>query len=128
MDETVQWDLAAGSNVSYAHMPLDGTRMEREWRDSMSAAFGVLGNRGPLDGERDAQSHTCGPHGHWAGNICFNDNHVVAHSETAPYTVRIGEETVPDNFFFAEDGKRGKDMLISFTRTMKADGPELQHD
>ena len=39
-------DLQSIANVSYAHMPLFGERLKRQWKPS-AGRFPILGNRGP---------------------------------------------------------------------------------
>ena len=97
----------------------------------MDAGFVALGNRGPLEGEPDGASYTCGPHGHWAGNVVFNDNHTKLIDTFTPanHKQRIvdGKEE-KDNIFKMEDGPEGGDAILSFTRSIGEDGPVLQHD
>jgi hypothetical protein len=132
--EDVYWDpgfradLAEASHASYAHLPMFGKRMEHQWRDSLLASEAVLGNRGPQAGEPDGASYTCGPHGHWAGNIVFNDNHTELLSSMTRDALRLpsGE---PDNLFAMETGPAGGDAVLAFTKSMDPEkGPTLQYD
>jgi prepilin-type processing-associated H-X9-DG protein len=130
-DANFKADLATESNVSYANLVIFGKRMENQWRDSLDPKFSVLGNRGPKDGAIDPQSLTCGPHGNWAGNVVFNDNHVEFLDTTQPPALKFKdaqEQERPDNLFAIDDGMAGGDVILSFTRTMTKDGAELQWD
>jgi prepilin-type N-terminal cleavage/methylation domain-containing protein len=91
-------NLGAGSNVSYAAMPLvlptDATvgvgnsRRVKAWKNGGVSTMAVLGNRGVQDGvdgstggdinifknSRTLDIH--GPKGSWEGNLVYGDNHV----------------------------------------------------
>jgi len=128
-DDTFKADLADVSNASYAHVPLCGKRMDEGWRSTLNAKYASMGNRGPKDGEIDPKSWTCGPHGHWAGNIGFNDNHVEFLTATRVPVVAEGEgKADSDNLFAVEDGPLGGDMVITFTKVMAEAGAEIQFD
>lgn len=120
-------DLSKQSHASYAHMPLFGLRDETEWKETFNSKFPVIGSRGPRGGVIDRRSYTC-PKGQWRGNICYNDNHVAVENSVSPITRVVEGVEVPDNIFAMEDGPNGGDAILSFTRTMTEDGPELQHD
>ncbi len=134
--EDVYWDpqfkadLLSGSHTSYAHLLLFGKRVDAQWRDTMDPKFPVLGNRGPKGGKLDPSSYTCGPHGNWAGNVVYNDNHVEFEVTTTPSGLffQSGEARKPDNIFAIDDGPRGRDAVLTFTKRMTASGPLLQHD
>ena len=50
-------DLDRLSNVSYAHMPLTGRRVEDQWRTSMSSDFLLFGSRSPRRHRDDRFGH-----------------------------------------------------------------------
>jgi prepilin-type N-terminal cleavage/methylation domain-containing protein len=84
-DETAfKADLTQLCNTSYGTMPLDNTaRRKSEWKNSSNSRFVVLGNRGvkggDIAGNDYKNSKTLDIHGaknEWAGNMCYNDNHV----------------------------------------------------
>jgi hypothetical protein len=126
-DPNFKADLAKISHVSFAHMPLVGERKAKQWRDTMDARFGVAGNRGPKDGTMDPDSVTCGPHGNWAGNIVFQDNHTEFLDSTI-WKRDNGGEKIADNLF-ANDGKDGRiDMLLAFTLRVRDQDADLQFD
>lgn len=129
-DPQFKADLRRGSHASYAHLLLFGKRTDAQWRDTMDPKFPVLGNRGPKGGKLDPSSYTCGPHGNWAGNIVYNDNHVEFEVTTTPSGLffQSGEAKKPDNIFAVDDGPRGRDVVLTFTKKMTVDGPLLQHD
>jgi hypothetical protein len=119
-DSDFKADLKTGSNVSYAHPPLVDPHAKL-WRDDMRPDYAQLGNRGPRDGRLDPDSSTCGPHGHWAGNIVFGDNSVKLLTTTSP------DELKGDNLFAAEKD-RAMDSLLAFTSKVFDGKAELQFD
>lgn len=119
-DDSFKADLKTESNVSYAHPPLTDPWV-KEWRDGMRMNYAQLGNRGPKDGRLDPDSYTCGPHGHWAGNVVLGDNSVSLHTTTKP------ADLDGDNFF-AVDKDREFDSLLAFTREIKDGVAALQFD
>lgn len=110
-------DLKTGSNTSYAHQPIIKRTAAKVWSNQMFPDLAQLGNRGPKDGKLDPDSYTCGPHGNWAGNIVFGDNH----TEFLQSTTRNG-----DNLFKADE--RDNDSLLVFTKLVKDGKLELQFD
>jgi prepilin-type processing-associated H-X9-DG protein len=121
-------DLANESNTSYAHLVTYGDRLERGWRSA--SGYPHLGDRGPAAGEPDADSFTCGPHGHWAGYIAFADGHVEMLTDVRSKTLVVAsaDRSRPDNIFAMETGADGGDAVISFTLEVKPGGPVLQND
>lgn len=130
-DQKFKADLHSESNVSYANLVIYGSRVTNQWKESLDAKFAVLSNRGPKDGAIDPDSVTCGPHGNWAGNVLFNDNHVefldTTHPEAMKFKDAQGQEK-PDNLFAIDDGIGGSDIILSFTKAITRDGAELQWD
>jgi hypothetical protein len=129
-DDDFAADLKAGSNVSYAHLPMFGERGKKQWRSTFDAKWVILGNRGPLAGEPDWQSYTCGPHGNWAGNVVFHDNHTEMLDTMTPKQVvyKLEELERPDNIFAMETGPAGYDVIITFTKKIGKEKLEIQHD
>lgn len=129
-DPSFMADLDDLSNVSFAHMPLCGRRFDEAWQSRFDSTFPLLGNRGPKDGVMDIGSYTLGADGKWAGHLVFGDGHVAFVETFTPAGLVFEQDgqTVADNIFAMEDGPDGADAVISFTKTMTADGPELQHD
>ncbi len=123
-------DLDRKSNTSYAHLVVYGKRKAGKWRCDKSGSWPVLGNRGPKDGKLDPASYTCGPHGHWAGNVVFNDNHTELLKTTKPKHVLFDSngQKKQDNLFAFDDGVGGADAILTFTNRMTLDGPIIQHD
>ena len=123
-------DLEVVSNVSYAHIPLYGKRLQHEWRESLNYLFPVLSNRGPRDGD-DPDSITYQiykPHDAWYGNIIYNDNHTEWASQMIAGQIQIGDQLIPDHIFRIDDPVEHADAILSFTKEMKEDGPVLQWD
>jgi len=121
-DTTFVADLRHTSNVSYGHQPILKSRRAL-WMMSQppSRVLAHIGNRGPQDGAVGYDSVTCGPHGNWAGNITFADNHTAFLESTTP------AELQGDNLF-AADPDRELDSLIAFTQFVKDGKAELQFD
>jgi hypothetical protein len=129
-DPTFEADLEDYSNVSFAHVPLFGERFDRHWCDSMSSGFPLVGNRGPRDGIDDPDSLTYGRSGRWGGHAVFGDGHVDFFETFTPPGVLFDRDgqRYADNIFKVEDGPAGRDAILSFTKKMTAQGPELQWD
>lgn len=129
-DPTFEADLDRGSNVSFAHVPLFGERFEKHWRNAMSSSLPILGNRGPKDGIADPNSYSYGRNGVWGGHIVFGDGHIDFTNSFTPGSVFFerGGQRFSDNIFAVEDGMDGADAILSFTKKMTRDGPELQFD
>jgi hypothetical protein len=129
-DETFMADLADLSNTSFAHQPLYGDRFDDEWKNTMNSSWPLLGNRGPKDGIDNPQSLTYGRNGQWGGHAIFGDGHIAFVSSFTPngLTFRRNNETYQDNIFKMDDGPKGADAVLSFTKTMSKTGPTLQWD
>jgi hypothetical protein len=123
-------DLSADSNDSFAHVPLYGNRLKGAWRFTASSRTPVLGNRGPADGIADPRSWTYGRDGQWAGHVVFGDGHVEFLQTFIPTGLSFdnGGQQQPDNIFRMEQGADGSDVILSFTKAMTGDGPQLQFD
>jgi hypothetical protein len=129
-DSAFKADLRRGSHTSYAHMPLFGHLRTRQWRDSLDANWPIVGNRGPLDGVHDPKSYTLQihpPNDQWAGNVCFNDNHMESLRGLSGKPV---DPNIPFNTqgMFRYDGEDDADGILTFTKAMTPDGPVIQHD
>jgi type II secretory pathway pseudopilin PulG len=129
-DPRFQADLHKLSNVSFAHMPLCGQRLERYWRTTMSPTFPLLGNRGPQDGICRSNSLACGRDGVWRGHIVFGDGHIefTDNPQLPGLRVNVNGESVPDNLFLMESEPQGNDAVFGFTKSMTKSGPQLQWD
>lgn len=129
-DPTFVADLQDYSNVSFAHMPLFGERLEKQWRTTMQGTFPLLGNRGPKDGVNNVNSYACGRDGVWRGHVVFGDGHIdfIESPLLSGLTTTSEGASKPDNLFIMEGGPRGSDAILSFTKTMTGNGPELQFD
>jgi hypothetical protein len=123
-----RWTWHTG-NLSYAHLAPAGVGRASEWKNSLSSAYAVVGNRGPevrdatwnedfsiaeirlVPGPTGTKSLTMLIHGSkntWEGNIAYNDNHVSFETSMAPdgvlYRVITGGQTtdVGDCLFLDE--------------------------
>ncbi len=123
-------DLELRSNDSFAHVPLYGDRLRRQWTAGAGHRTILLGNRGPRDGVQDASSYTCGRNGLWAGHLVFGDGHVEFSDTFTPpgLLLELEGRQLPDNVFAMEEGPGGLDAILTFTKRMTAKGPEVQHD
>ncbi len=77
-------DRNVAGNVSYANSAPIGSRMNKEWADSLNSSFAVLSDRGPEDGESDRASGAYLQHGSrtmWSGNVVYNDGHANGFTE-----------------------------------------------
>jgi len=133
-DATFQADLENLSNASYAHLVLDGERVKLHWRAVAAGADGpaipVLGNRGPLGGEPDWASYTCSPHGQWAGHLVANDGSMIFADAMTREGLEFerGSDVRLDNVFAIETGRKGSDVVLSFTKAIEKNGALIQHD
>ena len=126
-DSGFQADLKIKSNVSFAHLPLFGARAKKNWEPFGSSSFPVFGSRGPRNGMPDPDSYTGDVGGRWAGHMVFGDGHVdfIESFTVGGLSVNGGGA---DNIFAMDEDEQGGDAIITFTRTMHKDGPEIQHD
>ena len=130
------------SNASYAHTPIAGERKRKEWRDSLTSRFAVLGNRAVEDGQQTSGSPlyeasiTLEIHGgrkQWMGNIAYNDNHLEIHQTFTPEGISYLDlavdppVSVPDNLFNNQTGsgqERGDGYDIWLTLVSEISGPD----
>ncbi len=117
------------SNASYAHTPIAGERKRKEWRDSLTSKFAVLGNRAVEDGDQTSSDYdrsiTLEIHGgrkQWMGNIAYNDNHLEIHQTFTPEGISYlilnppaPAVSSPDNLFNNQTG----------TSQVKGDGNDI---
>ncbi|MCH8165707.1 MAG: prepilin-type N-terminal cleavage/methylation domain-containing protein [Planctomycetes bacterium] len=124
-DDNFQTELQVVSHASYAHTPIAGERKLKEWRDSLTSKFAVLGNRAVEDGEQTPGSPlyeasiTLEIHGgrkQWMGNIAYNDNHLEIHQTFTPEGIFYLDltvdplESVPDNLFNNQTGTPSQEI------------------
>ncbi len=121
-------DLEVGSNVSYAHMPLAGDRMRRQWREARGPETARFGARGPVDAVATADSYACRPDGTWRGNVVYADNHIELWTARAGDTISFGAAGSLDNPFNFDPDLEGIDQVLAFTKEVREGTPVLQHD
>lgn len=121
-----------GSNTSYAHLSMNGTRKTKHWRDTSDAAVPIISTRGTEDGIGEGDKYTKSPtlklHGSgkkWVGNLVYADNHNEMISTFYPEGLRYapeGGDGAPDNIFASEfpGGQAGGDIYL----TMSIDSTE----
>lgn len=142
---------AGVSNTSYAHMPINGSRKVREWKDSLNSKWAMIGNRGPQDGSSVPGGGTCSNcptyaesitlefHGgdkQWVGNIGFNDNHVDLFHSVLPEGFNYLDNGVPqpDNFFYNDSESdcttgAGTDIWLTLvSRVTSSDGLQIESE
>jgi len=124
-----------GGNFSYAHPPMAGARLSG-WKNTFQSNQAILSSRGPLytvggsgdgdnflespggqdswelpEGAEGKQSNAVlmfGSRGNWAGNVAFNDVHVISANEPDPVELVFRDfaddqnPTRPDNIFVDE--------------------------
>ncbi len=128
-DPSFTADLVTGSNVSFAHTPMFGERIERSW--TTSSVMPIIGSRGPEGGVHDPGSMTYGRAGVWGGHILHADGAITFESSFTPtglYYETPDGQMLPDNLYAAELGPDGADALLGFTKRIDPDGPVLQWD
>ncbi len=120
-------DNGINGGVSYAHTPPFGQR-GGQWRSTLSAREAVIASRGPrYEGLPGAWQLQNGPAGtgsnrirmfgvknRWAGNIGFNDGHVIFSNQPDPFSIPVtysasfgGQRTHGDNIFVSENPSTG---------------------
>jgi len=129
-DASFKADLREDSNVSFAHQPMFGKRLEHWRKPSFSATVPMFGNRGPKDGLDDPSSYTYSKDGSWAGHAVFGDGHVEFWESFTPGSVMFHRNGVPspDNVFAFDDGPAGGDAILTFTKMIRRNDIEIQHD
>ena len=121
-------DLAVGSNVSYAHMPLVVDRMRRQGREVRGPETARFGARGPVDAVATADSYACRPDGTWRGNVVYADNHIELWTALAGGTISFSVTGSPDNPFNVDPDLEGIDQVLAFTKEVRDGKAVLQHD
>jgi prepilin-type N-terminal cleavage/methylation domain-containing protein len=98
-------DSGNGCNVSYASIPLIGTRKNSQWKSSGSSDYPIMSNRGPAFGDTSLRhSTTYEIHGggrSWEGNVCWQDNHISYEESFYPASsiYRTSEGHTMDSLF-----------------------------
>jgi hypothetical protein len=116
-DPNFSVDLNETSNVSYAHMPLYGKRLKKQWNPS-AGHFPIIGNRGPKDGVENSGSFTLDDDGVWRGWVLHANNAIEW---------QVGTSSVHDNPFLSE-GDYADDAMLGLTLEMDDYGPILVWD
>ncbi len=127
-DPNFSADLQTTSNVSYAHMPLFGDRLERRWNPS-AGRFPILGNRGPEDGVEGTSSMTLDADRTWRGWVVFADGSIEWQEGTTMTSKwRRRDGYVEDNIFLMEEDDSSDDAILGFTYEMDDYGPVFVWD
>ena len=129
-DKNFKADLQRVSNTSFAHEPLIGKRLTKEWNNRMSSTFPIIGNRGPQHGVNSVDSYACGRNGIWGGNLLFGDGHIIFTKDAVGNSIAYEDdgERFPDNIFKLETGASGGDAILGFSKSINKTGVELQWD
>lgn len=126
-DPKFKADLNKVSNVSFAHVPLCGTRA-KFWTDvKLDTRFPILGTRGPAYGKPNPQSLTYGRDNTWAGFQVFGDGHVEFTKDFNAKGLQL-ENGSPDNAYAMDTDPDGGDAVLAFTQLMRDGVPTLQWD
>lgn len=126
-DPNFKADLTKTSHVSFAHVPLCGTRA-KYWTDvKLDTRFPILGTRGPANGQPNPQSYTYGRDNTWAGFQVFGDGHVEFTKDFAAKGLQL-ENGSPDNAYALDTDPDGGDAVLAFTQWMRDGVPTLQWD
>ncbi len=127
-DPNFSANLNETANVSYAHMPLWGERLKRRW-NVQSGRFPILGNRGPVDGDENANSATVDDDGVWRGWVLHSDNSIKWVEGTSLVSKwRRRDGVSDDNIFLIESEDSADDAILGFTLEMDDYGPTLVWD
>lgn len=129
-------NLSELSHTSYAHSTLTGKRGRDHWNDSLDSEFGLVSNRGVIDGALNQdyeESNTLGFHGgreQWVGNVCYGDGHVILEDSFTKDGIvyEDGGVSEPDNYFaeetfFGGGNSAGSGWDIWLTFTPEVTGP-----
>ncbi len=126
-DPKFKADLTKVSNVSFAHVPLCGTRA-KYWTDvKLDTRFPILGTRGPANGVGNTTSLTYGRDNSWAGFQVFGDGHVEFTQSFMAKGLQL-EDGKPDNAYAIDTDPDGGDAVLAFTQMMRDGVPTLQWD
>jgi hypothetical protein len=126
-DETFRADLTKESNVSYAHVPLCGSR-SRYWTEvKLDTRFPLMGTRGPANGQPNPASLTYGRDNTWAGFQVFGDGHVEFTQVFTAKSMQLADGSA-DNVYAMETDPDGGDAILAFTTLMREGAPTLQWD
>ena len=114
--EDVHWDynfacdLATGSNVSFASMPLHGKRFKRQWKAGGSSSYTLIASRGPENGEPQETDDLChayrnyGPPDKYEGLSVQNDGSTNSLDTFWPTFIPELPGGVKDNLFMYDCG------------------------
>lgn len=120
-------DLTKESNVSFAHVPLCGSRAKYWTEVRLDSRFPLMGSRGPANGQPNPASLTYGRDNTWGGFQVFGDCHVEFTQVFTSKSTQLADGS-QDNVFAMEDGPEGNDAVLAFTDQMHEGVPTLQWD
>jgi hypothetical protein len=127
-DSNFSTDLEDIYNVSYAHMPLWGERLEKRW-NTQAGKFPIMGNRGPEDGLEGTTSRTLDADGTWRGWVLYSDGSVSwAEGTSLVPKWRRFDNANRDNVFLIESEDSSDDAILGYTIEMDDYGPILVWD
>ena len=121
-DSNFSVDLSSTFNVSFAHMPLWGDRLEMRW-NSKSDKFPLLGNRGPKDGVQGTTSITLDDDGIWRGWVYCSDGSIDwLEGTTTTKMWRRRDGVMRDTIFF-DEADSADDAILGYTIEIDDYGP-----
>lgn len=126
-DPNFSADLSSTFNVSFAHMPLWGERLEQRW-NGKSGKFPLLSNRGPKDGVEGTASITLDDDGTWHGWVYASDGSIDwVDGTTVTSKWRRSDGIAQDNIFWDEEDSKD-DAVLGYTIEMDDYGPIYSWD
>ncbi|MBL9121911.1 MAG: hypothetical protein JNL80_18540 [Phycisphaerae bacterium] len=126
-DENFKADLTKESNVSFAHVPLCGSRSTYWTEVRLDTRFPLMGSRGPANGQPNPASMTYGRDNRWGGFHVFGDGHVEFTEIFTAKNMQL-EDGSADNVYAMEGEAEGGDAILAFTLLMREGVPTLQWD
>jgi type II secretory pathway pseudopilin PulG len=120
-------DLTSTFNVSYAHMPVWGQRLDRRWKPQ-GGKFPILGNRGPKDGIEGTTSITLDADGIWRGWVLFADGSISWTEGTSITSKWRRHDGVIQDTIFLDEADSADDAILGFTLEMDDYGPTYVWD
>jgi hypothetical protein len=121
-DSNFSADLNETFNVSFAHMPLWGNRLEKRW-NGRAGSFPILGNRGPKDGIEQSDSVTLDDNGTWRGWVYNSDGSIEFVEGTTINSRWRRFDGISQDTIFEDESDSPDDAVLGFTLEMDDYGP-----
>lgn len=121
-DSNFSTDLDYTYNVSYAHMPLWGDRLDKRW-NTRARKYPILGNRGPIDGVEGTSSRTLDADGVWRGWVFFADGSIDWVEGTTITSKWRRNDGVSKDGLFLDESDSSDDAMLGITQEIDDGGP-----